>query len=93
MKHLKVLCCGFILLMACFQASADTASLIDPELKQFQNVYSYGQAKVVNGEIEIYSTGNFFLLTKKTYKNFVFEAEVLMMCSSQRVCPCKKTQS
>lgn len=68
------------LLMSCMSqlVIAEDVSLIDPQLSQFQNVYAYGEAKVVNDEIEINSTGNFFLLTKKKYTDFIFQAEVIM---------------
>jgi hypothetical protein len=78
MKLIKGLLCGLTLVSAAYSSQAEDVSLIDSQLSEFQNVYAYGEAKVVNDEIEIYSTGNFFLLTKKTYKNFVFKAEVKM---------------
>ena len=69
---------SLILVSFSLQVTAKATSLIDSELSQFQNVYAYGQAKVVNSEIELNSTGNFFLLTKKTYRNFILRAEVKM---------------
>lgn len=78
MKLVKKLICFAALAHVSAMVSADTVSLIDPQLSQFQNVYPYGEAEVVDDVIEIYSTGNFFLLTKKTYKNFILNAEVKM---------------
>jgi hypothetical protein len=78
MNYIKSLVCGLAFASASHSGIADEVSLIDPQLSEFQNVYAYGEASVVNKEIEIYSTDNFFLLTKKTYKNFVFKAEVKM---------------
>jgi len=70
---------SFYLLTAFTQnALANTQSLIDPQLSLFQNVYNYGQAEVIDDVISLNSTGNFFLLTKKTYKNFILNVEVKM---------------
>jgi hypothetical protein len=77
-KSFKKLLCGVALVSVLHSTQAAEVSLIDPQLSQFQNVYDYGQAEVVNDIIEIYSTGNFFLLTKKKYKNFIFKAEIKM---------------
>lgn len=53
-------------------------NLIDKDLSQFENVYPYGSATVKEGVIELNSTGNFFLVTKESYKNFILKAEVKM---------------
>jgi hypothetical protein len=45
---------------------------------QWQNVYGYGDAKFVDDEIHLISTGNWFYLTSKEYRDFIFEAEILM---------------
>jgi len=58
--------------------SAKVKNLIDKDLSQFQNVYDYGSAMVNDGVIELNSTGNWFLVTKKRYKNFILNAEVKM---------------
>ncbi|MEO9947300.1 MAG: DUF1080 domain-containing protein [Paraglaciecola sp.] len=78
MKLFKRFFCGLALVTNVYSLQAQDVALIDPQLSNFQNVYNYGVAEVVDGVIEIYSTGNFFLLTKKTYKDFVFKAEVKM---------------
>jgi hypothetical protein len=78
MNFIKRLAFGLALLSITQSVLADEVSLIDPQLNQFQNVYAYGDAAVVDDMIEINSTGNFFLVTKKTYRNFVFKAEVIM---------------
>ena len=46
--------------------------------QHWQNVYSYGEAKFSDNQIELTSTGNWFYITKKTYTDFIFEAEILM---------------
>lgn len=53
-------------------------NLIDQQLSQFTNIYNYGNAVVVGGEIHLTSTGNWFFLTRKKYRNFIFEGEVKM---------------
>ncbi len=51
----------------------------DPSLSNWVNPYDYGEAKYVNGEVHLSSDkGKWFLLTKKDYTNFVFEAEIQM---------------
>lgn len=53
-------------------------NLIDPNLSQFINIYDHGSARIVGDTLELSSTKNWFLVTKKTYKNFVLEGEILM---------------
>lgn len=70
---------SFVASVSLFQmAFATTQSLIDDDLSQFENVYPYGSAAVKDGVVELNSTGNFFLVTKKSYKNFMLKAEVKM---------------
>lgn len=40
------------------------------------NPYDHGEARVVNGEIHLTADKKFFLVTEKTYSDFIFEAEV-----------------
>ena len=42
------------------------------------NPYSWGTIQVVNGEIHLSGDKKFFLVTEKTYGDFVFEGEVLL---------------
>jgi hypothetical protein len=54
-------------------------NLIDENMSQFANVYSYGKATVTaHGVVELNAPANFFLLTKKRYSDFILEAEVKM---------------
>ncbi|WP_339725114.1 DUF1080 domain-containing protein [uncultured Paraglaciecola sp.] len=78
MIAIKSVVCGLLVASLAPSVLAEEVSLIDPQLSQFQNVYAYGKAEVVGDVIELNSIGNFFLLTQKTYKNFVFKAEVKM---------------
>lgn len=45
-------------------------------LAGWHNPYSWGEAKVVDGEIHLTGDKKFFLCTEKAYRNFIFEAEV-----------------
>jgi len=47
-------------------------------LKGWTNPYKWGKAEVVNGEIHLTGARKFFLVTEKTYADFVFEGEVLL---------------
>jgi hypothetical protein len=47
-------------------------------LEGWKNPYKHGEAKVVDGEIHLIANNKFFLVTEKTYANFVFEGEVLL---------------
>jgi hypothetical protein len=47
-------------------------------LEGWKNPYKHGEAKVVDGEIHLIADNKFFLVTEKTYANFVFEGEVLL---------------
>ena len=68
-----------VVIVSLFQTvHAKSESLIDNDLSQFENVYPYGSATVDKGVIELNSTGNFFLVTQKSYKNFILKAEVKM---------------
>jgi hypothetical protein len=54
-------------------------SLFDGKtLAGWRNPYTWGEAKVVNGEIHLLADKKFFLVTEKTYADFVFEVDVLL---------------
>jgi hypothetical protein len=42
------------------------------------NPYSWGEIKVVDGEIHLTANQKFFLVTEKTYSDFIFEGEILL---------------
>jgi hypothetical protein len=85
MKPAKLLiaalfCLGF---SACLaeetKADAGFKPLFDGKsLNGWKNPYKHGEAKVVDGEIHLIADNKFFLVTEKTYANFVFEGEVLL---------------
>lgn len=72
----------FIAIISSLSSCAATANkpqnLLDAELSQFENIYSYGSAKYVDGEVVLESTKNWFYSTKKTYSDFILTAEVLL---------------
>ena len=45
-------------------------------LEGWKNPYAHGEAKVVEGEIHLIANNKFFLVTEKTYGDFVFEGDV-----------------
>lgn len=69
-----------LLLCSCTHTSVEknTTTNLLQSLDQWQNLYNDGEAKLVDGEIELISKHNWFYLTKKQYKNFILEAEVKM---------------
>jgi hypothetical protein len=62
-----------------FAEEAGLKPLFDGKtLAGWKNPYTWGQIEVVNGEIHLKGDKKFFLVTEKTYGDFVFEGEVLL---------------
>lgn len=79
MKHYLLSLLGGLALLSSGCASTPSAvNLLDPKLSQFNNIYDYGSAEMVGDVLQLSSTGNFFFVTKKTYKNVIITAEILM---------------
>jgi hypothetical protein len=58
---------------------ADMKPLFDGKTTTgWKNPYEWGKIEVVNGEIHLTGDRKFFLVTEKTYGDFVFEGEVLL---------------
>jgi hypothetical protein len=54
-------------------------NLVDDSMSQWENPYDWGKAEVKDGVISLTSDkGKWFLLTKKEYANFIYEAEIKM---------------
>jgi hypothetical protein len=69
----------FCLAIAPAMAADDFKPLFDGKtLDGWHNPYTWGKAEVVNGEIHLKSDKKFFLVTDKTYGDFIFEGEVLL---------------
>ena len=44
----------------------------------WKNPYEWGKVEVVDGELHLTGDKKFFLVTEKTYSNFVFEGDILL---------------
>lgn len=60
-----------------------TEYLLDEKLSNFDNVYNYGEAHFVDGELQLIAEKNWFFSTRKIYEDFVLEAEVIMPDTSE----------
>ncbi len=85
MKPLKLaiaslLCCSLATSFAEEKPAADGfVALFDGKtLDGWKNPYTWGESKVVDGEIHLTGDKKFFVITEKTYSDFVFEGEVLL---------------
>lgn len=85
MKYRKLILAA---LVACqiLPAAAETkaeekgfVSLFDGRTtKGWKNPYTWGKVEVVDGEIHLTADNKFFLVTEKSYSDFIFECEVLL---------------
>ncbi len=75
-----LIACTLTPAIAAEQASADgfTPLFDGKTLNGWRNPYDWGKSEVVNGEIHLTADRKFFLVTEKTYGDFVFEGEVLL---------------
>lgn len=67
----------FVLLVTACEAK-EKINLLDSELSNFENVYSFGQARFINGELHLISSKNWFFTTKQRYSNFILTADIKM---------------
>ena len=70
-----------LLLAGCLSLMAaddkEWVSLFDGKtLEGWENPYSYGEVKVVDGTIQLKANKKFFLCTKKKFADFIFECEI-----------------
>ena len=47
-------------------------------LTGWKNAYEWGQIDIVNGEIHLTGEKKFFVVTEKTYGDFIFEGDILL---------------
>ncbi|KMT64838.1 DUF1080 domain-containing protein [Catenovulum maritimum] len=79
MRKLIKACLTATLLFSGFVGAASKPqNLLDENLSQFKNIYTYGTARYENGELVLQSTKNWFFTTKKKYKDFILTAEIKM---------------
>jgi hypothetical protein len=65
--------------MACAQENDGFIPLFDGKSTSgWTNPYQWGEVKVVGGEIHLTGNQKFFLVTEKTYSDFIFEGEILL---------------
>lgn len=75
-----------LLLAFAFAASLSTAVLAEDFVPLFdgktltgwKNPYEWGKVEVVNGEIHLTGEKKFFVITEKTYSDFIFEGDILL---------------
>jgi len=60
-----------------------TKYLLDETLSNFNNVYDDGEARFVDGELQLIAEKNWFFSTRKIYEDFVLETEVMMPDTSE----------
>lgn len=84
-RSLRLVCAGLVLApMLLFSAAAvggEAGSAMTPlfngkDLSGWKNPYEWGEAKVVDGEVHLTADRKFFLVTERTYKDFVLEGEI-----------------
>jgi hypothetical protein len=55
-----------------------TALFDGKTLSGWRNAYDWGKIEIVNGEIHLTGEKKFFVVTEKTYSNFVFEGDIFL---------------
>ncbi len=82
MKHLIRAFASLLLLTAALvavpAAPAWTSLFNGKNLDGWRNPYTWGETKIVGDEIHLTASKKFFLVTEKTYADFVFEVEILL---------------
>lgn len=83
MRRICLILPRFVLISLClfgFTACSQqpTKTELGTSLSNWHNIYSYGDAEIVDNEIHLISTKNWFYLTKVRYSDFELEAEILM---------------
>jgi hypothetical protein len=76
MKRLTALLACLSTFTSVLAADAFTSLFDGKTLAGWKNPYTWGEARVVDGEIQLTADKKFFLVTEKPYGDFVFEGEV-----------------
>ncbi|MDG6099920.1 DUF1080 domain-containing protein [Alteromonas sp. ZYF713] len=74
---------GVLTAILTFNGCSSNQPLLDESLSNFTNVYNDGEARYVDGELQLISENNWFFSTKEIYEDFVLEAEIKMPETSE----------
>lgn len=78
--NIRLLAFSFLALTAQLPAADDgfTPLFDGKTMTGWKNAYDWGKIEVVNGEIHLTSEKKFFVITEKTYSDFIFEGDILL---------------
>lgn len=75
----RFLLAAFALAVSISAFADDFVSLFDGKtLTGWKNPYEWGQIDIVDGEIHLTGEKKFFVVTEKTYGDFIFEGDILL---------------
>lgn len=78
LKTLVIVACAFISSASAQENDGYTPLFDGKTTSGWTNPYKWGEVKVVDGEIHLTGNQKFFLVTEKTYSDFIFEGEILL---------------
>jgi hypothetical protein len=79
MKALLLLAAAVLTTSSLARAEDGFTPLFDGKtMEGWKNMYTWGQIEVVDGEIRLTGEKKFFVVTEKTYSDFIFEGEILL---------------
>ena len=79
MKTLPLVAAALALVSTAFAADDGFVSLFNgKDMSGWTNPYEWGEIEVVDGEIHLTGEKKFFVITDKTYSDFVFEGDVFI---------------
>lgn len=78
LKTLVIAACAFISSASAQENDGYTPLFDGKTTSGWTNPYKWGEVKVVDGEIHLTGNQKFFLVTEKTYSDFIFEGEILL---------------
>lgn len=76
---MKKLLSSLLLALTLSATAQEFTPLFDGKtLTGWKNPYEWGKTEIVNGEIHLTAEKKFFLITEKTYGDFIFEGDILL---------------
>lgn len=76
---MKKLLSSLLLALTLSATAQEFTPLFDGKtLTGWKNPYEWGKTEIVNGEIHLTAEKKFFLITEKTYSDFIFEGDILL---------------